>query len=111
MRCNILAMEGYSVLTLNHRGAKVDNIPSNILESAYIISPVIVRDNRVINCSRHEFITQIIQSSEFDRITEYVLANRTNPIPCTKEDIVEAYKQLLSEYYNVMHEDETVKEE
>ncbi|ANU54542.1 hypothetical protein I5Q82_07540 [Acutalibacter muris] len=111
IRYNILAMEEYSVLTLNHRGATVDNIPSNILESAYIISPVIARDERVINCSRCEFITQITRSPEFKRITEYVLENRAAPTPCTKEDIVETYKRLLSDYYDVMHEDEALKED
>lgn len=68
-------------------------------------------DKSVGNCQKPEFIVRVTQSSEFDKLADYVLEHRADPTPCTKAEIVETYKRLLSDYYDVMHEDEALKED
>lgn len=81
--------------------------------ATYLISPLapILYSNSVWLNSKVKFIEDIVSTSEFHSLTTYVHENRAEPTPCTKEDIIETYKRLLSEYYDVMHEDETVKGE
>lgn len=78
---------------------------------AWTISPLLSMDKSVGNCQKPEFIVRVTQSAEFDKLADYVLEHRADPTPCTKEKIVEAYKRLLSDYYDVMHEDEALKED
>lgn len=104
------AFNGYKQLALPDVYAHTMNMWRNMSDTYYIISPFLA-DEPALNYSKDELISHICQTPEFNNLADYVLENRADPTPCTKEDIIETYKRLLSEYYDVMHEDETVKEE
>lgn len=110
-RYAIPALKDYSELTLRSSDVPVGFLINDTRIDAWTISPLLSMDKSVGNCQKPEFIVRVTQSAEFDKLADYVLEHRADPTPCTKEKIVEAYKRLLSDYYDVMHEDEALKED
>ena len=74
-----------------------------LTQISYIISSILSDETR-ISYPRDEFIRQIIQSSEFSNLVDYVLKKRANSTTCTRENIVMVYKKLLAEFYDAIHE-------
>lgn len=110
-RYAIPALKDYSELTLRSSDVPVGFLINDTRIDAWTISPLLSMDKSVGNCQKPEFIVRVTQSAEFDKLADYVLEHRADSTPCTKEEIVEAYKRLLSDYYDVMHEDEALKED
>lgn len=109
-RKGIPAIEGYEKIAFSYEKTPVRYMWGGLAPTTYIISPIL-SDEKRIRYPKDEFISLITTTPEFHNLVNYVLEHRADPTPCTEEDIIETYKRLLSEYYDVMHEDETVKEE
>lgn len=113
IRSAIPAPLKYLILAIDYEKLPITTPFLSLWGTAYLVSPFApnLYDNSVQLSPKVKFIDDIISTSEFSGLVDYVLENRADSTPCTKEDIIEAYKRLLSEYYDVMHEDDTPKDE
>lgn len=110
MRAMIPAMKEYEVLATD--GIISRWVIGTMIELEqkipYIISPISKNDEQERQkCQKEQFIEYITSKPEFDNIVEYVKEHTIFPeTPPKKDDIVEKYKELIGEYYDLKQEEE-----
>lgn len=71
----------------------------------YIISPISLNDaHKIKELSKEAFVDYITHNELFDNIVAHVLKNAKNK-NASKETIIEAYKKLICEYYDICTND------
>lgn len=65
-----------------------------------IISPISLNDKKIIDqCSKETFVEYIINQEKFEKLILYVTEHGREK--SSKEDIIEQYKKLIGDYYNI----------
>lgn len=106
VRTAIPAPKKYYNIAICEENLPLVDIPFLFEHAAYIVSPFAPNPNfeTLFHPLKEKFIDGIISTPEFNCLAAYVFEHRIDRTPCTKEDIIEAYKQLLSEFYDTTHE-------
>lgn len=102
-RYAIPAFQEYAVLA-------VDEVPygvahPNQYRHYYIIAPFIREDVETLtDLSKAGFVEQIVAAKTFSKIVDYVLQHSIQKESASQTSIINAYKRLIEEYYDVMQE-------
>ena len=105
-RYAIPAIQKYNVLALRGKDVPTITLIEKNLRTLHIISPILSKDKRVKALRKPELISQVVQGTDFNNLVDYVLEKHADPTPCTRRDIIDAYKEFLSELYDAIHEDD-----
>ena len=74
----------------------------------YIISPISKLDYpKIFEMTEDMFVQYIISQETFNNIIEHILKHRRNK-QTTREDIIENYKKIIREYYNIAIKEQLV---
>ena len=100
-RYAIPAFQEYAILA-------VDEVPYGVAHQSeyrhyYIIAPFIREDvGTLIDLSKAGFVEQIITAKTFSKVVDYVLQHSIQKESASQTAIINAYKRLIEEYYDVM---------
>lgn len=111
----ILAFKEYEILAvkfLNLTKVSRNIIGSGIIndKSWVIISPFNIKESyEVFKKNKEEFLKLIMNSDSFCRIVDYVKDNSIKKDTINKKDIINKYKKLIEEFYDIMQKYKKVR--
>lgn len=92
----------------------VKKLPSGIysdeIAKTYIISPISKKNSEKINeLSCDKFVNYITNENTFEKLVDFIFENRVDD-KVKKEEIIEEYKNLIENYYNIYKKEEKESE-
>lgn len=108
MRTKIPAIKEYEVLSTDGIVPKwgLESIIELEQKIPYIISPISKNDEQERQkYQKEQFIEYVTSKPEFDNIVKYVKEHTIFPDPPKEEEMIEKYKELIGEYYDLKQEE------
>ena len=106
-RSATFAIKGYEPIAVRTLPAMIRK-PDGI-NSAWMICPFTSDDElkrKKQRWSKEAFINHVLTSGAFPRVVDWVERHSIHEIPPSRDEIINAYKELIGEYYNVVTEEE-----
>lgn len=111
-RLATFAMEGYEAIAVK---ALPDLISKpDDMNSAWMISPFTEEDDekrRQAGWSKERFTVEVVNSQPFSLVVDWVEHHSFRETPPARQEIIEAYKRLIGEYYDAAVEKDTKAKE